>query len=250
MTAIGARTARGRLMGVLLVGCLIATLSATAAAARTAAPRIEVLSNRADLVSGGDALVRVRLPRGVTASRLRLTADGRDVTRVLERTGKRRLGGVVTGLEEGRSALVASIRRGGAARLRVTNHALGGPIFAGPQIQPWTCQAQAEDAQCNEAPTFQYLYLPQGAPTEGAVLSRARAATGPGSARLPRTTRRTHPRPKASRRRPPPRESRSRSSSGSRPAISTATSTRSPPSSIRRSRGRPPVRSASTTTGW
>ena len=52
------------------------------------APRIKVLSNRADLVSGGDALVRVKLPRGVRAARLRLTAGHRNVTRALRRTGR------------------------------------------------------------------------------------------------------------------------------------------------------------------
>ncbi len=170
MTAMPARTGRPRLCGAVLIGCLIALLCAAPAGARTAPPRIEVVSNRADLVSGGDALVAVKLPRGVKASRVRLTAHGRNVTRVLERTGRRRLEGLVAGLPKGRSALVARIRGGSAARLRVTNHPIGGPIFAGPQIQPWTCQAGAEDAQCNQAPAFQYLYLPKGAPTEGAAI--------------------------------------------------------------------------------
>ena len=40
-----------------------------ASAAADAAPRIEVLSNRADLISGGDALVRVTpAPRSVTSA--------------------------------------------------------------------------------------------------------------------------------------------------------------------------------------
>ena len=52
----------------LVVGAL-ALLSAAPADARTAAPAITVLSNRADLVSDGDALVRVTVPRGVRASR-------------------------------------------------------------------------------------------------------------------------------------------------------------------------------------
>ena len=58
-------------------------------------PRIKVLSNRADLVSGGDALVRVKVPRGAEPSELRLAAGDRNVTRALKRTGKRKLEGLV-----------------------------------------------------------------------------------------------------------------------------------------------------------
>ena len=50
-----------------------------------------MLSNRADLVSGGDALVRVTVPRGVKAKRVKLFAGRRNVTKQLERTGRRRL---------------------------------------------------------------------------------------------------------------------------------------------------------------
>src|SRR5205085_8825879 len=41
---------------------------------------IKVLSNRADLVSGGDALVEVTLPAGSDPASLRVDVDGRDVT--------------------------------------------------------------------------------------------------------------------------------------------------------------------------
>src|SRR4051794_26359048 len=181
----------------------VAALAAGAADARTPAPTIAVLSNRADLVSGGDALVRVTLPAGVGASRLRLTAGGRDVTNVLVSTGPRQLDGVVTDMPEGRVALVASIRgtattrrqatrhrrsarraprrrpaftgrvrtrTASATRLYVTNHPIGGPVFAGPQIQPWTCAPGARDSQCDRPPTYRYYYLPKGASTEGATL--------------------------------------------------------------------------------
>ena len=57
---------------------------------------------------------------------------------------------------------MARIRDGGAARLVVTNHPIGGPVLAGPQIQPWTCQETAQDEQCNEPPTFSFFYLPKG----------------------------------------------------------------------------------------
>ena len=44
------------------------------------ATSIEVLSNRADLVSAGDALVAVRLPHGVRPGQVRVTVGERDVT--------------------------------------------------------------------------------------------------------------------------------------------------------------------------
>jgi uncharacterized tannase-like protein DUF6351 len=152
------------------MACAAMLLAPMAAEARMPAPRIKVLSNRADLVSGGDALVRVTLPRGVRASRLRLTAGHRNVTRALRRTGRRRLDGRVRGLRVGRVPLTARIRRGSAARLWVTNHPIGGPVFAGPQIQPWTCQAGARDAKCNQPASYRFLYLPKGAPRNGATL--------------------------------------------------------------------------------
>jgi Tannase-like family of unknown function (DUF6351) len=147
------------------------------------APRIKVLSNRADLVSEGDALVRVTLPRGVRASRLRLSAGHRNVTRALRRTGRRRLDGRVRGLHRGRVALTARIRGGSAARLYVRNHPIGGPVFSGPQIQPWTCQEGARDAKCNQKPSYRFFYLPKGAPRNGAALPGVNTNDNSGSFR-------------------------------------------------------------------
>jgi hypothetical protein len=150
--------------------CAVVLLGAAPAQARKPVPRIQVLSDRADLVSGGDALVRVTLPRSTRASRLRVTAGRRDVTTALVRTGRRTRTGLVTGLRVGRVPLTARIRRGGTARLVVTNHPLGGPVFAGPQIQPWSCPAGAQDAQCNQPPQFKFFFLPKGVPTLGAAV--------------------------------------------------------------------------------
>jgi hypothetical protein len=145
-----------------LAGCVLALLAAGPALAAAPVPRIKVLSNRADLVSGGDALVQVKVPHGVRVRRVKLFAGKRNVTKQLERVGRRRKQGLVSGLREGRTRLVARIRSAGAARLIVRNHPLGGPVMAGPQIQPWTCQETAKDEHCNEPPTYQFFYLPKG----------------------------------------------------------------------------------------
>lgn len=50
-----------RAVVVAIVAALASAVLAAAAAAAVA-PRVAVLSNRADLVSGGDALVRIALP--------------------------------------------------------------------------------------------------------------------------------------------------------------------------------------------
>lgn len=61
----------------LLALCALLALPAGASAARPplSAPAIEILSNRADLISAGDVLVAVRLPRG--ARRVRVSAGRR-----------------------------------------------------------------------------------------------------------------------------------------------------------------------------
>ena len=43
-------------------------------------PQIRVLSNRADLVSGGDALVEIVWPGGLPPASVRVDVNGRDVT--------------------------------------------------------------------------------------------------------------------------------------------------------------------------
>src|SRR5689334_23169384 len=109
----------------------LALASPSAALAHHRAPRIAVLSNRADLISGGNALVAVR------PSSARVTLNGADVTSEL--TARRgRLVGVITGLVDGRNRLVAHTRRR-RSRILITNHPIGGPVFAGPQVQPWIC---------------------------------------------------------------------------------------------------------------
>lgn len=135
----------------------------------SAAVRVVALSNRADLVSGGDALIGVQLAAGVRATGLRISLNGRDVTGSFTASGKGRLLGLVTGMRVGPNELVARLPDGRGARLTVTNHPQGGPVFSGPQIQPWVCTTEdnglgpALDAQCNAPNEVTYLYQPEGA---------------------------------------------------------------------------------------
>ncbi len=66
-------------MGVL--AAFAALPASQAVAGKPAAVRITDLSDRADLVSGGDALIKVRLPARPKRSAVSATVGGRDVTR-------------------------------------------------------------------------------------------------------------------------------------------------------------------------
>ena len=151
-------------------------------------------------------LVRREAPRGArTSAREAVRGAAERHERRSERTGRRpACRGSSTGhLREGRTRLGARIRHGGAARLIVTNHPIGGPVFAGPQIQPWACQDGAQDAQCNQPPTFRFLYLPKGAPTAAAAIPGT--SSNATAARSSPTTRRTRRPTTRSRRRRRPR---------------------------------------------
>ena len=137
---------------------VLAALCALAPPAFAADAEIRVLSNRADIISGGDALVQVVPPSGVSLSALRVDVDGRDVTDVFAGDGK----GLLTGLQNGPNVVTVRAPDGRGARLTIRNHPTGGPVIAGPQIQPWTCFEDALDAQCNREPKYEFFYKPSG----------------------------------------------------------------------------------------
>lgn len=128
----------------------------------TAAVRIRLLSNRADLVSGADALVEVIAddPAGIE-----IDIDGRDVTDAFVARADGRLLGLVDELALGENILAATLPDGSGARLRITNYPIGGPIFAGEQVQPWPCATDtnglgpALDTQCNATTVFTFFYM-------------------------------------------------------------------------------------------
>jgi hypothetical protein len=114
----------------------------SARAGGTAPLRIRVESNRADLVSGGNALVTVVIPQGVRPRQVRVTVRGQDVTGRFQVRPNGRFQGMVTNLRVGRNRLVA---RAGerVGRQVIVNHPNGGPLFAGPQHGPYRCQPTA-----------------------------------------------------------------------------------------------------------
>ncbi|MFT4187127.1 MAG: DUF6351 family protein [Aeromicrobium sp.] len=160
----------GRL-GAWLVAALTATLLVaplTPAAAADGELRLETLSNRADLVFDGNALLRVTLPAGADPADLRvwvardrhkdLTAVDREVTSAFAVRPNGQVEGLVTDLDLGANELTARLPDGRGAWLTITNHPRGGPIFAGPQLEPWRCQDGAVDEDCTAEPQITWQY--------------------------------------------------------------------------------------------
>jgi hypothetical protein len=157
--------------------------------ANAANPQILVLSNRADLVSGGDALVEIKWPAGTNLALAKVALGGVNVKPAFALRSNGRYLGVVSGMALGPNVLTARIP-GGGAQITITNHPIGGPVFAGPQLQPWICATKVAtpvtvvgnpgstpptatantkasglnddpaNAQCDTPPTYTYFYQP------------------------------------------------------------------------------------------
>jgi hypothetical protein len=167
----------------LAAACLTAvaalTLGLLAPGAASAAPNatIEVLSGRADTITGGDALVRVT----TSNKNSRIIAGGADVTASFERQGKTFLG-LVDGLPLGESEIVVTLPSGNVqSTLDVVNHPITGPVFSGPQHamyctasgSPWNLGAVDEDCHV-DGPSVNYRYRTTAGsfadyPTDGSV---------------------------------------------------------------------------------
>src|SRR3954470_22495963 len=154
---------RGAIVRVVVIAALLASVLAgpADAASKPASNRqlsISVLSGRADLVSGGSALVAVDLPAGSNVRNARVTLGGNDVTSAFAVRTDGRFEGLVTGLALGPNQLQATLPGATGATIPLTNHPIGGPVLSGPQLQPWTCQSTAVDRQCNQPQTYRYVY--------------------------------------------------------------------------------------------
>ena len=115
---------------------------------------IEVLSSFPELVTGGDALVKIT---GASTAP-NVTVGARDVSAAFVSDGSGGWIGLVDGLVDGDNALAVSTG-GGPATLTLTNHPINGTLFAGPQQTPFVCEnethglAPATDESC-AAPTI------------------------------------------------------------------------------------------------
>src|SRR5687767_10414823 len=125
----------GLLAGLLAVPLTGQTAPAAPAAAGSDRLVVEVLSNRRDLVSGGDALVEVVLPRRADPRDVTVRLNGEDVTGRFAERRDGRFYGLVTGLRLGGNRIRATAPGYDAGRTRIVNHRNGGPVFSGPQLE-------------------------------------------------------------------------------------------------------------------
>jgi hypothetical protein len=141
---------------------------------------IITLSNRADLISGGSALVELKTPGFVFPATLKVDRDGTDITAAFTQNASGRIIGLVTGLKNGANKISATTTDGSwvGAQLVITNHPIGGPVLLASQTTPWVCatpvpiaavgntpgtnasglSTNAIDAQCNIATEFKLWY--------------------------------------------------------------------------------------------
>jgi hypothetical protein len=136
---------------------------------------ITVLSSRPEMVSGGDALVQVAVPPDVALDQVVIQLNGQEVSAMFHSdTDTHALIGLVTGLRVGENTLEVfpdNKARGRAAeQLRLKNYPITGPIFSGPQEQPFVCETQEFklpggtslgpplDANCSVKTVVTYVY--------------------------------------------------------------------------------------------
>jgi len=193
---------------VVLSACLLAASVAHAKPDKNK-PNFDIvtLSNRADLISGGDALVEISVPHNVPLHQVKVLLNGADVTAAFRTdAAARTMRGVVTGLAVGTNELIADSNGRGKGRprasLTITNHPIGGPVLLGSQTQPWICATPtpvpesgntpasaasglttfAVDAQCNIATEYKLFYRTTNSPCSTALPDPSPPATPPANA--------------------------------------------------------------------
>ena len=132
----------------LVLGLVLVTFTAWPSAQSTENGfEIATVSTRSEMVTGGDVLVRIRVPRAVPLDDPRVMLNGADVTSVFDRDNAgHALTGLVTGLSVGPNTVSVGVAGGsngtGGTELTVVSHPIVGPVFSGPHEQPFMCETE------------------------------------------------------------------------------------------------------------
>lgn len=124
---------------------------------------LRVLSGRADMVTGGDALIELASVDGSALGDVRVEIAGEDVSARFHDVEEGRRLARVEGLPLGESEVVAS-RGSERVELTLVNHPITGPVFSGPHQQPFVCMTEQAflgvplDDDCSAAPLHVYRY--------------------------------------------------------------------------------------------
>lgn len=139
--------------------------------------KIDVLSSKPYMISGGDALVRVTVKKKkVSVGDVRIELNGANVTGAFRAdAGAGTLTGLVTGLRVGPNQLEVDAKAKGKGRadadITLTNYPIQGPIISGPQEFPFACTTATfvpfagspalgapTDSDCSIPTRLQYVY--------------------------------------------------------------------------------------------
>jgi hypothetical protein len=136
--------------------------------------KASVLSSRAELVSDGDALIKLATPPGLDLARVSVHLNGTDVTANF-RPAAGGLMGLVSGMPLGANTLSASFRGKQHESLQITNYPITGPMISGPHEFPFACTTDGfvpfqgsdplgtpNDSNCSVPTRVQYVYRTTG----------------------------------------------------------------------------------------
>lgn len=132
------------------------------------APDMEVLSSKPEYISGGDALVSVKVKN--SGAQVRAVLNGTDISSAFKKTTNDVWVGTVSGMKMGANTLVAD-SGGTPTTVTLTNFPITGPMFSGPQQKPFACQTATfriypggpflgteKDANCSIDTRVDYVY--------------------------------------------------------------------------------------------
>jgi hypothetical protein len=98
-----------------------------------------VANPRPQLISGSETLIRFTLPPGADRAAAHITGNGRDITPQFAAQPDGSLLGLATGLRHGTDVVTATDGRLHATA-GITDHPVTGPVFSGPQQEPFFCE--------------------------------------------------------------------------------------------------------------
>jgi hypothetical protein len=150
------------------------------------APDMEVLSSKPEFVSGGDALVSVKVKNA--GAQVRAALNGADVSSAFKKVSDDVWVGTVSGMKLGANTLVTD-SGGASSTVNLTNFPITGPIFSGPQQKPFACQTATfriypggpflgaeKDANCSVDTRVDYVYLNTAKPAAFVGLANVKEA--------------------------------------------------------------------------
>jgi len=135
--------------------------------------QVTTLSSRPDMITGGDVLLQIDVPATVAPDKVIIKLNGEAVTSNFQPdAATHTMTGLVKGLKIGENKVEVFVSSAGkpVAQVTLKNYAITGPVFSGPQEQPFVCQTQEFrmldksslgaplDANCSVKTIVSYVY--------------------------------------------------------------------------------------------